>query len=232
LPRAGEDSRETIETSMAQGRVERKIKIMNDREQNASTPEIDPQAPTQQESRRRLIRGGLVGTPLILTLASRPVLGCDCVAPSRAVSGNTSRPGVTPQCGGRNVSYWKTYCDSTTRAKRFNDSTCFPAGTQSFSKRQKMVNKTQTWATVGDVLDAKDTLQTSSLVLNRQFVAALLNIRGGFVPKEVMDETTLRAMWTSLASKGNYSPFAGMKTPWTLSDCSAYLHTNGIGPIS
>lgn len=51
----------------------------------------------RSESRRRLLRGGLIGVPLLLALKSTPVLACNCKLPSGfSTSGNLSRNGGKP----------------------------------------------------------------------------------------------------------------------------------------
>ena len=46
------------------------------------------------EIRRRLLRGGLIGAPVLLALKSTPVLACNCKLPSGfSTSGNLSRNG-------------------------------------------------------------------------------------------------------------------------------------------
>ena len=51
---------------------------------------------TKREARRRLIRGGVAGVPIVLTLASTPVLACNCKQPSGfSVSGNLSHKPLT-----------------------------------------------------------------------------------------------------------------------------------------
>lgn len=60
------------------------------------------------ENRRRLLKGAAVATPLIMTVASRPVLGAQCT-PSAWVSGNLSDHGREQiSCGGRSPGYYKT----------------------------------------------------------------------------------------------------------------------------
>lgn len=59
------------------------------------------------EGRRRILKGATVA-PLLMTVASRPVLGAQC-SPSAWVSGNLSDHGhERDTCGGRSPGYWKT----------------------------------------------------------------------------------------------------------------------------
>jgi len=60
------------------------------------------------EHRRRILKGAAVVTPLMMTVASRPVLGAQCT-PSAWVSGNLSDHGKDRlSCGGYSPGYWKT----------------------------------------------------------------------------------------------------------------------------
>jgi hypothetical protein len=59
-------------------------------------------------SRRRFIKGGAAGAPVILTLTSRPVFGFEqaCVAPSRMISGNFSGFDGDISCQGNTREYY------------------------------------------------------------------------------------------------------------------------------
>jgi len=65
------------------------------------------------ESRRRFGKAGLsVGSAIILTVASRPVLanyGAVCKTPSGFISGNLSQHGNPPPSTGRTPGYWKNH---------------------------------------------------------------------------------------------------------------------------
>lgn len=81
---------------------------MSDIEQNNEELKREPAEPGVDQTRRRLA-GAAVGSGVLLTLTSRPVLANGvCLAPSGFQSGNLSRPnqGYTP-CAGRTPGYWK-----------------------------------------------------------------------------------------------------------------------------
>ena len=63
-------------------------------------------------TRRRVATSGLAAS-VLLTLASRPVLGATstCQSPSGFQSGNVSQPGTPVACLGRTPGYWKTHPD-------------------------------------------------------------------------------------------------------------------------
>jgi hypothetical protein len=63
------------------------------------------------ESRRKLVRGVLLGAPILLALKSTPVLACNCKLPSGfSTSGNLSRNGgATCTQPAHNPSYWPSH---------------------------------------------------------------------------------------------------------------------------
>lgn len=64
--------------------------------------------PAVDGSRRRFIKGGVIGAPVVLTLTSRPVFGFEnaCVAPSRMISGNFSGFEGPTSCEGNTRSFY------------------------------------------------------------------------------------------------------------------------------
>lgn len=81
---------------------------MNNKTNSTLPPESDTAKPEQvDETRRRLGKVGVAGSGVILTLASRSVLGGDwgtCTG-SEMMSGNLSRPGEANPCG-CSPGYW------------------------------------------------------------------------------------------------------------------------------
>jgi len=61
------------------------------------------------------------------------------------------------------------------------------------------------------------------------FVAALLNINCGLVPKSVMDSTKLFQVWIEWSRSGQYRPSASAK-PWDAAAIVQYLKSSGIAP--
>ena len=73
------------------------------------------------ESRRRFATSGLAASGIILTLASRPVLGASvCLSPSGFISGNTSTHGDLPLCEGRSASFYSASTDSKSSTSSFS----------------------------------------------------------------------------------------------------------------
>lgn len=75
------------------------------------------------EHRRRILKGAAVATPLMMTVASRPVLGAQCT-PSAWVSGNLSNPNNNRECGGRSPGFWRTHPDRWACTGRYKPGNC------------------------------------------------------------------------------------------------------------
>ncbi len=76
-------------------------------EDRIDLPESPQPASMTQDSRRRLLRGGLAATPVLLTMASRPVMAnTTCFPSSASVSANASRTAAGFACRGRSVGFW------------------------------------------------------------------------------------------------------------------------------
>lgn len=66
------------------------------------------------KNRRKLIRGGLIGAPILLALKSTPVLACNCKLPSGfSTSGNLSRNGgATCTDPAKGPAWWPSHIGS------------------------------------------------------------------------------------------------------------------------
>lgn len=81
----------------------------SEKKHKASQDIVEP-AKLVDDSRRRFAKSGLVASGVLLTLASRPVLGqWACQSPSGFVSGNVSSHGAPPMCNGLSPGYWKNH---------------------------------------------------------------------------------------------------------------------------
>ena len=177
--------------------------------------------------RRRLLKGGLAAAPVLMTLASRPVLGCntDCKTPSAFASINVqaSYHGTAPQpCQGRTPGFWKTtacfhnqwpnpYCPgSISGLWPHQQATPFHGATTGFS---------------GSVFHSKSMLDVLGLggggtdAVGRHITAALLNAANGWTP--VLTEAQVRDIWNEYVATGHYEPTAGVK--WGADQIVAYL---------
>lgn len=71
----------------------------------ANTPDVTPENPAP--ARRRLLQGALAATPVLLAVASKPVLAGQLCAPSGFASGNVSTSDQPTACNGWTPGYWK-----------------------------------------------------------------------------------------------------------------------------
>jgi hypothetical protein len=180
--------------------------------------------------RRRLLRGGLAAAPVLLTVASRPVLGqTTCLAASAmtsiAPSGNRSVSvctGLTPEQWKAIADQWPSpYCATTQPGITYfqttiggQEPTKFHCPTTGLGGR---VYGTRSMIDVIDLTQGGRNLDS----LGRYIVAALLNARAGRTP--VLNETGVRMMWNDLVNRGYYEPTAGIR--WTSAEIVAYLKT-------
>ena len=187
------------------------------------------------ESRRRLLRGGLGGAPLLMTLVSRPVLGGgsygggggggQCYTPSGFVSMPTSQPGRPQFCSGRTPGFWK-------QPQKFSEwpAPFYPTTTQ-YHKATKfnayfsgIPSPYPSTATFLDVLNTQDGFSGPPHSVARHIVASVLNVAKGWVP--VLTQDVIKAIWgqymnTGGGTSGYYEPTAGVK--WYHDDIVNYL---------
>jgi len=211
------------------------------------SPSQDATAPAQSvnESRRRFGKSGLAASGVILTLASRPVLGCVCQSPSGFQSGNVSTHGTPPPCSGRTPGYWQApnkdwpgpYEIGTCNSK--HPSSNHPLDWTKGTPFCNVFNCSNNGARYESAcLPAKQgpCQQTSPLSLMQvllldgshdpyqlgaHIVAALLNASAGLTP--VLTEQAVKTMFNEWAAKGYYEPSAGVK--WYAEDIVTYLKT-------
>jgi hypothetical protein len=182
------------------------------------------QTPSVDESRRRFTRSGIAASGVLLTLTSRPVLGngggwgggggkphgkC-CKAPSAWTSGDKSVTGAPPVCEGRPPKYWKdrpkqwpVKCADEVFQKHFTCGSHFR-----YAKSTMLdvcANSHGEWLEVAELCS--------------RLVAAYLNCKQGWTP--FLKEQTVRAIFNECATKGYFSPTAGVN--WTVRDCIEYL---------
>lgn len=189
--------------------------------------ELKPVTPAAtDESRRRLLRGGLGATPVLLTLVSRSALGGGtggggvCTSPSGFVSMPTSQHGTPKTCLGRTPGYWK-------QSQHFGDwkPPFYPTTT---SKHKATLFKD--WFTPTPYPSTLTFLQALDLQggppddVTRHIVATVLNIARGWVP--VLTIQQVQGIWkdymnTGGGTAGYFEPTAGVK--WYHDDIVNYL---------
>lgn len=162
-------------------------------------------------ARRRLLRGSLGAAPVLLTVASRPVLAAagECVSPSSHTSLNASGDNKTYPCSGRTPGFWKQsqkfaqwpapYYPVTTAghpATRFDDVFGVFGGYPGATLLQVL-------ETGGNDL-GRDALA-------RHIVAALLNAQKGWTPPTVLSVEMVKHIWSEFVRLGYYEPTAGVR---------------------
>lgn len=174
---------------------------------------------------RRKLTGAALGVSAIFTLASRPVLAGECMTPSAAASGNLSTHGVTPQCTGNSPDVWVARVQNNSNPNIPNNG--FPDGNEKFhdvfvsGSRASWGNNTRLY----EVMTASDNGNTGDEPnpISKEFAAALLNIRGGYVPAAVLTEAQLLVMWNDWMGSGTFEPKAG--ATWDANRIVTYLRT-------
>lgn len=176
--------------------------------------------------RRRVIKSGLAAAPVLMTLTSRPVLGCDvagrCTTPSAFGSVNTSRHGdETSACTGLSPGYWKEHTGQWPDGFHAyggvlgllgnKKATLFHSAETGFNDHPLVHDKT--------VLQVLDSGGGGVMALARHISAALFNAIGGRTP--VLSPDAVRGIWNEFVSKGYFEPTAGIK--WGASDIVKYL---------
>lgn len=160
------------------------------------------------ESRRRFGKSGLAASGVLLTLASRPVLGCEvCKSPSGFLSGNLSTHGGPSICEGRSPGYWK----NQTSWPIANRSTCKFSSV--FTCRPRSPYAT---VTMLNLLSPQD---FDSNNLGMHLVAAYLNAMQGWTPFLTVER--IESMFSEWQATGYFSPTAGVK--WSAAEIVDYL---------
>ena len=174
----------------------------------SNKPDNDISEQSVSQRRRRLL-AGLSVSPILVSLASRPVLGAQNCAPSGFMSGNLSHPDANGSCGGYAPGYWKTH---------LNWPTPFVAGTCSGPSNagsgvagcQSNVNADGTKMT--DVFQQPNFADRTMLqvlwecagTLEYHIVAALLNAASNNLQNYVLTVDEVKTIYNSLRQNGYY----------------------------
>lgn len=173
-------------------------------------------------SRRRLLRTGAGVAPVLLTVASKPVLGQTvCTAASAMGSAGSQAQRTAAICSGLTPAQWKQ------RAAMWPTPYC--ASDKGYLQQQATLYHCPTTGFSGHVFGDRTMLEvldigesgTGPRGLGRYMVAALLNACSGRTP--VLTETGVRMMWNDLITRGYYEPTAGVQ--WQTPQIIAYLNT-------
>ncbi len=160
------------------------------------------------ESRRRFGKSGLAASGMLITLASRPVLGAEvCKSPSGFLSGNLSTHGAPPICEGRSPGYWKT----RTSWPIANRTTCLFSSVFTCAPGSPYSS-----VTMLDLLSHQD---FDSNNLGMHLVATYLNAMEGLTPFLAVERIV--SMFTEWQATGYFSPTAGVT--WNAAQIVDYL---------
>jgi len=175
--------------------------------------------------RRLLIAGGSIA-PVVLTLASRPVLGADCVSPSATLSSALShKEGSVGECSGLSQGFWKN-ANSWPIPKDSPFHRVFSAGSRPGTSFFKSLPYSHPMSmTLYEVLSLDG--RTDSEKLASHIICAYLNILSGRVSEKVITEAKLKEIWLEWATNGSYAPFAGA-TAWDGAQIKLYLTNNHL----
>ncbi len=155
-------------------------------------------------SRRRLLRGGLGASPVLLTLAARPVSATTtCTVASSFVSVATFKsrnPGSTAQCTTRTCEWWKSECSSGTTWKSYMDST-------TVQTHFGATNPSSTYAgrSLSAIMNDGGGIQTGTEIGVLQHLIALsMNLKAGAITSPGnLSMAYVNSVWTNFKTNGN-----------------------------
>lgn len=180
----------------------------------------DPTPPTHQAaplfgqvngSRRRFTASGLAVSGVLLTLASRSVMGQTAQTPSGFVSGNNSVHGQQSVSQGRSPGYWKNHPSTWPMPVTTNFSSVFKCSSGSVYREFTMM----------ELLTPQEVDKDK---LGMHLVAALLNARMGWTP--FLTEERIRSMFSEWQSTGYFSPMANVY--WNSAQIVEYLKSTQL----
>jgi len=187
------------------------MKSSEDQTQSQDTASAADPARLVSATRRRLLRGGMVGVPAMLALKSTPVMACNCTLPSGfSVSGNASHnQGATCSAPGNKPSWWKNQYNSN---GCYNGSSCYK--TEKFSKYFSCGSYSD--KTLHNCLSVSDQK-------NHQAMAIACYLQGCSEGGSHFPlASTVRDIWNQ-GVIGNSYPVPGSTAVWNKDKCVAYL---------
>jgi hypothetical protein len=170
-----------------------------------------------QPARRRVLKGSLATAPVLLTLASRPVLGGQCAVTSAFVSLAGSRTAAYQTCQGKSPSVWASAKDWPT--PYFATAKNGAHGHAATPYHCTTTGLNGTAFQTSTMLDVLALTGGGTASLGRHISAALLNAKAGLTP--VLDEARVRAMWNDFVLRGRFEPTAGVS--WGAAEIVTYI---------
>ena len=181
------------------------------------------------EKRRHLLKGIGVSAPLMMTVASRPVLGAQCT-PSAWVSGNLSAQAESHSCGGHSPGYWKTD-PARWMGTGFTPGTCAEMTRtgvcRAFESDGTAFHQSAGGVCAGHAFGDRTMMQVlwlrghmDNYQLGAHIVAALLNAAS--IPDYGMDQNDVIDMYRQLVNSGYYQPSVG--PAMSAQECVRFIH--------
>jgi hypothetical protein len=178
--------------------------------------------------RRRLLRGGLAGAPVLLSLSSRSVMACHSTTPSAFGSISASRPDVLVSLSGQPPSFWSNSANYSQWPAPYYPKTTYGTGGHTITKFNSIFSNSP-FASTTTLLDALKMTGGGNALVASCVVAALLNGATGRT-SAVLTAAQVKNMWTEFITKGYFEPTAGVK--WYASSPVTSMMTAGGGGIS
>src|SRR4051812_32646728 len=176
-------------------------------------PEPPANSDVHATTRRRFLRGGAAAAPVLMTLASRPVLGAQVCATASAFGSMGSGRAAQVVCSGRTPDWWaneQTFSNwpapYTAAAARADPMTGRDARPPTLFQNCFQGSTLYRGKTLLDVLH---TGGGSPNDVARHCVAAMLNVAAGLAP--VLTVPKVCGMWQEFSTRGYYEPTAGVR---------------------
>lgn len=175
------------------------------------TEQAAPLVEQVNDSRRRFTTSGLAASGVLLTLASRSVMGQTAQTPSGFASGNNSVHCQQSITQGRSPGYWKNYPKMWPLPPTTKFSSVFACTPKSAYRNFTMM----------DLLTPQTADKNN---LGMHLVAALLNARMGWTP--FLTEERIRSMFSEWQNTGHFSP--KVNTYWNNAQIVTYLKSTQL----
>ncbi len=176
-------------------------------------------------TRRGLIRAGLKASPVILTLASRPVLAWQCKTPSAHASANLSNHAqqTWPDSCTATSTSWSNKCTGVGSAKDACGATLsWPTG---------VTKNTQCNTLMGSGSSSSITTKLASGTgFEKTLITSMLNVLTGRVPGQCVTSQNIKDMWFAGNAGTGYQPSAGIS--WSKQNTVDFLHNNWVATVS
>lgn len=183
------------------------------------------------KARRRLLRGGVGIAPVLMSVASGPVIAGQAFTASArasaplsgAVRGQYTCTGRSPvswctKSSGNYVNWPSTCVPGTTTYH--GSGNCQVAGSQCNPKTHTKIMNSY----CGMNGEASDTTSLNKLAAH--CAASLLNVEKGYIDARVLDKAKIQAIWNACAvngGTGTWAPVAGVT--WTVTDVCNWMAT-------